>query len=112
VQKIAFLASAALFCSACMPEPMGGTSSQKTPEKMIETARSLVSERLKDPDSARFKGEHVSSKRQVCGLFNGKNAFGAYVGFARFVVKDGAVAILETAESSEEFERAWSEHCH
>lgn len=43
----------------------------------IETA---VRDKLKDPESARFKHFDYGSKGTYCGLVNSKNAFGGYVG--------------------------------
>ena len=49
-----------------------------------------VTERLKDPNAAQFKWPAVTYKPSVpggayCGYVNGKNAFGAYVGFTPFI---------------------------
>ncbi|CAI8795731.1 hypothetical protein EMIT0P12_20086 [Pseudomonas sp. IT-P12] len=50
----------------------------------IDRARIAVSERLKDPDSAKFRNERQVADGGVCGEVNGKNGFGAYSGFAPF----------------------------
>ncbi len=47
-----------------------------------------VKERLKDPDSAKFKhSKLVQTKKEgniYCGLVNAKNSFGGYTGFQPF----------------------------
>lgn len=61
--------------------------------EQIHIVKRGVANSLKDPDSARFgdwmlaiegtyKGTNVLF---VCGLVNGRNSFGGYVGFHRFV---------------------------
>lgn len=50
----------------------------------IDRARTAVADRLKDPDSAKFRNERQVSDGGVCGEVNGKNGFGAYSGFAPF----------------------------
>lgn len=55
-------------------------------------AKKLVADQLRDPSSAQFRNvfRHDGT---VCGQVNGKNGFGAYVGFRRFYVYEDAVAI-------------------
>ena len=51
-----------------------------------------VAEELKDPDSAKFKWVKAnilwgSDLSVYCGLLNGKNSYGAYIGYRPFYVK-------------------------
>ena len=55
-----------------------------------------VAAQLRDPESAQFRNLH-GEKTATCGEVNGKNAFGAYVGFRRFVHSDGST-IFESEE--------------
>jgi hypothetical protein len=56
-------------------------------------AQEVVRQRLKDPDSARFRDVRIvdhstkagSSIRVACGLVNGKNSYGAYSGYSHFI---------------------------
>ena len=48
----------------------------------------LVRARLKDPDSARFQNIRNVGRGEICGEVNAKNAFGGYVGFQHFWLKD------------------------
>lgn len=47
-----------------------------------------VADRLRDPEAARFRNvqgvTYGSDHRAICGEFNGKNAYGGYIGFAPF----------------------------
>ncbi|WP_170929967.1 MULTISPECIES: SPOR domain-containing protein [unclassified Pseudomonas] len=51
----------------------------------IERARTAVAQRLKDPDSAKFRNERPAPAGGICGEVNGKNALGAYSGFSPFL---------------------------
>lgn len=65
---------------AQMPQPL-------TPEQQA-AVEDGIREKLKDPDSARFKGAikvpHEGDSFLVCGFVNSKNSFGGYVGFTPF----------------------------
>lgn len=85
----------------------------------IESAKRAVREQMKDPESARFKSvfeRAVRDTHAVCGQFNGKNAFGGYVGYRRFVVwttrpfKDPLVS-LEGVDEPAAFEVFWKIKC-
>lgn len=53
-------------------------------------AKKLVAQGLRDPSSAQFR-DVGKSDQAVCGEVNGKNAFGAYVGFRHFIVEADSV---------------------
>lgn len=55
-------------------------------------AKAVVSASLRDPSSAEFRNI-IAGANATCGEVNGKNAFGAYVGFKPFVYADGIVRI-------------------
>jgi len=67
-----------------------------------------VRERLKDPDSAKFREVHYNRNNGVaCGLVNAKNSMGGYVGDRRFIVRAGGYVELEPdAPSSYESDSA------
>lgn len=65
----------------------------KDAEKKIAAAHEKVAAELRDPSSAQFRGSKVDFSGGVCGQVNGKNAFGAYVGFRWFYAKDSEVMI-------------------
>ncbi|EEI0869499.1 hypothetical protein HZ504_003222 [Salmonella enterica] len=51
----------------------------------ISVAQNKVKRLLKDPSSASFSGEYVSSSGAVCGNVNAKNSFGGYAGNQRYI---------------------------
>ena len=51
----------------------------------LPKAREPLRAITKDPDSAQFKAEHLTSSGWHCGEMNAKNEYGAYVGFKRFI---------------------------
>ncbi|WP_454917307.1 hypothetical protein [Xanthobacter sediminis] len=64
----------------------------------FEIAKTVVSERLKDPESARFADLSLSPDGKiVCGKVNAKNAFSGYVGPQRFryFIEDRKAVIVD-----------------
>jgi hypothetical protein len=62
----------------------------------------LITARLKDPESARFKDDKYFANDNACGLVNSKNSFGGYVGFLPWNVIAGQAVIDELS---------WKEGC-
>lgn len=69
------------------------TVAAKAAEKRIAWAQEKAAAELLDPSSAQFRGSKVDFSGNVCGQINGKNTFGAYVGFRWFYVQDSGVTI-------------------
>lgn len=60
----------------------------------ITAAEEAVRSRMKDPGSVQFKTIKVAKTGAVCGDFNAKNSYGAYVGFNMFAyTKEGELLI-------------------
>jgi hypothetical protein len=78
---------------------------------------------LKDPESARFRSTTLHANDQnsalpwmaVCGEVNAKNSFGGYVGFRRFVAKQGGLDTIEIepadGRGGAAFRAAWDTYC-
>lgn len=62
-------------------------------EKIVMAAQAKVAAELFDPSSAQFRNTRVDYGENVCGQVNGKNRFGAYVGFRWFKVSSSEVVI-------------------
>lgn len=86
---------AALLLSSCQWVP-------GTKDNDLEKGRRAAAAQLRDPGSAQFRNvvavDHKPGSemvRAVCGEINGKNAHGAYAGFAAFVAnpQNGEVAM-------------------
>lgn len=69
-----------------------------------QEARDAVAAQLKDPGSAQFRNVKVTDKG-ACGEVNGKNLFGAYVGFREFVYRkeNGRVEIFDPEDPDGKF---------
>jgi hypothetical protein len=82
-------------------------------------AQSRLLPLLKDSDSAKFGRTFVGSDKgdpmpqALCGWVNAKNAFGAYVGFRRFIVPwdEKALPLIDDDEGSLVFNEAWLANC-
>lgn len=72
-------------------------------------ARSLIREKSKDADSLKFRNEFTAQPGVHCGEVSGKNSFGAYAGFVRFIAQ-GDTLLMDDATSSR-FSDAWREFC-
>ena len=51
----------------------------------VAPLRAHVVQQLRGPDSVQFRAEKLARAGWLCGELNGKNAYGAYTGFKRFV---------------------------
>lgn len=84
-------------CEAAPVERIAGQP-RALPASDLRLAQDAITYNFRDPGAAQFRGlsGYVLSTgdRVVCGEVNGKNAFGAYVGFQPFYVRlsGGAVA--------------------
>lgn len=63
--------------------------------KLIAQKRAYVVQQLRDPATVQFKDEHLTKQGWLCGELNGKNAYGAYVGFKRFISRADEDAWIE-----------------
>jgi hypothetical protein len=61
-----------------------------------DDVRSAVSKQLIDPDAAHFRDikRGLGKGDVICGYVNGKNSYGAYVGFRSFVFVDHKRVII------------------
>lgn len=85
MKRLFLVAFAVLFIAGCKPSD----------SQLIKIGQDKLAENLKDPASAQFKGMffHPDSSQSgsnasgyVCGELNGKNSYGAYVGYERVYI--------------------------
>lgn len=79
----------------------------------IDRGKDAIIEKLKDPDSAKFRNVRFYSGGGVpvvCGQVNAKNAFGGYTGFERFIAAGPQLAYLES-EISDGIAPVWNKMC-
>lgn len=82
-----------------------------TPPKFdpIALAQERVKDVLKDPNSAKFKGDFTGKDGAVCGYVNSKNSYGGYVGYVRYVATAEHVVMDE--DESWKMDARWFEVC-
>ena len=64
--------------------------------RLVRAAKALVAGQMKDPGAAQFRDVYVRrayTRDTVCGQVNGKNNYGAYVGFVHFIAKPAAGSV-------------------
>lgn len=72
----------------------GCNAANQRQEKLIEAAKASVSAQLLDPTSPLFSEVTANAAgTNVCGLVNGKNRLGAYVGSKRFMYSAGQATL-------------------
>lgn len=70
----------------------------------VSKAKATVTNRFKDPDSAKFRNLFISDKgvTTLCGEVNAKNSYGAYVGFRRFY-SNGSTELTDVENPRDNF---------
>lgn len=110
---VALLIFASIFASS-NPEDDKAEIKRRLEGNIIADAMTLVRFKLKDPDSAKFSSVKINWITKelafVCGEVNGKNSFGGFVGFQRFI-SAGVADITFIDDQSAEFETAWKNYC-
>jgi hypothetical protein len=78
--------------------------------EQVKQIQSGVLASLKDPDSAKFSGPMVATKKSnddihACGLVNAKNSYGGYVGDSPYIatLRDGKVIDTATKGGDDAF---------
>lgn len=76
--------------------------------KLLARTKEAMTGYLRDPSSGQYRLLRPGRAGGICGEVNGKNAYGAYVGFKRFVItKDNLVA----AAGDSSYSYYYLEHC-
>lgn len=71
-------------------------------------ARKITAAILHDPDSAQFRNLRAIQDDIVCGEVNGKNLFGAYAGYQKFIYSNGRALIYEEVTVSDVDRLTWN----
>ncbi|WP_461344569.1 hypothetical protein [Brevundimonas sp. GN22] len=108
MKKSILLAVVGLSLAAC--HMIDGTN-----QNLIKEAKKDVASVMHDPSAAEFRNLRVvktGSMSVVCGEVNGKNRYGAYVGFTRFMSSPKNLApLIEDLNSDNGFAQAYSMGC-
>ncbi len=76
-------------CVACFFGPVVPSYAQSADQSAIQQVRKLLTDNMRDPESAQFRHERVMRQGQdiwVCGEVNGKNGYGGYTGYTGYVI--------------------------
>lgn len=71
--------------SAAISKPLGEPRSLTPEEKSVIV--SALDKELKDPDAAKYKWFKYNGYHHYCGMINGKNAYGGYIGYTHYLVE-------------------------
>lgn len=79
----------------------------------VAKAKANITSGFKDPNGVQWRNLFIGSDRPaLCGELNGKNAYGAYTGFKRFVsTPDPAQQTIDNEEFAAVFEFMWKVYC-
>lgn len=98
--------------------PILETSKELSSEDIFgyqEAAKLIVSERLRDPDSAIFSDITVYPEQEdrpviICGYVNSRNGFGGMTGPQRFIA--GGTVMLEEQFTKKQMSIGWNRFCN
>ena len=79
-------------------------------EQIKLAGMAYVTDQLRDPDSARFRNVEYREPF-LCGEVNGKNGFGGYSGFERFITASKEATFIESSLGPGEMDAAWQKYC-
>jgi hypothetical protein len=97
---------------APVPAQSPAPSSQYT--DFIAKAKANITSSMRDPSSVQWKGLFISKSgaQSLCGEINGKNAYGAYVGFRRFyATTEKLLSEIESEKDGFVFNKMWPKLC-
>lgn len=83
-------------------------------QEFVRYAKEALTRSFKDPGAVQFRGLFLSGKAMpvLCGEVNGKNSYGAFVGYRRFYSTGKALLTeVEPARDTYVFERMWPSMC-
>lgn len=105
--------SVALALLACATA-CGKTAAQKQQEEaatLTVLGEKYVREKIRDPGSAQFRNQFIGKGGAPCGEVNAKDAFGAYIGFQRYISVARELTLLAQDVAPADFEESWRELC-
>jgi hypothetical protein len=70
-----------------------------------------VREKVREPASAQFRNQFIGKQGAPCGEVNAKDAFGAYIGYQRYISVARDLTMLAQDEPPAEFEASWAQLC-
>lgn len=91
----------------------GKTAAQQQRDDVALTllGEKYVKEKVLDPSSAQFRNQFIGKHGAPCGEVNAKDAFGAYIGFQRYISVARDLTLLAQDVPPAEFEASWTRLC-
>lgn len=111
MKKVSFALIAAVAVFLFAQTPFEKASSQE--RRWILKGQESIKEKLKDPESAKFKDVFFSDLGGVpvtCGQVNSKNSFNGYTGFQKFI-SAGSPSRSFLEEEVSDFYKMWDQYC-
>ena len=109
--RFAALAAALTITSAAHGQPAAETDLRA----YGKAAHALLVKDFLDPEGARLRNAFVSqwspAAVALCGEVNGKNAYGAFIGYRRFIVVSRTAPDIEDPTLRNSFEGRWGTFC-
>jgi len=92
----------------------GKSAEQKQREDMAllnSQGEKYVREKVLEPAHAQFRNQFIGKGGAPCGEVNAKDAFGAYIGFQRYISVARDLTLLAQDVTPDEFETQWQQLC-
>lgn len=92
----------------------GKSAAQKKQEDdaaLISLGEKYVKEKVLSPATAQFRNQFIGKQGSPCGEVNAKDAFGAYIGFQRYIAVARDLTMLAQDVAPAEFEASWAQIC-
>jgi hypothetical protein len=92
----------------------GKSEDQKRREEAATLTRlgeKYVREKVLEPASAQFRNQFIGKQGAPCGEVNAKDAFGAYIGYQRYISVARDLTLLAQDVAPAEFEASWAQLC-
>ncbi|WP_432383409.1 hypothetical protein [Duganella sp. P38] len=92
----------------------GKSAEQKQREDMAllsSQGEKYVREKILEPSQAQFRNQFIGKGGAPCGEVNAKDAFGAYIGFQRYISVARELTLLAQDVSPAEFDAQWQQLC-
>lgn len=99
----------ALLLAAC-----GKTAEQKQREEaatLTSLGEKYVKEKILEPGQAQFRNQFIGKGGAPCGEVNAKDAFGAYIGYQRYISVARDLTLLAQDVPPAQFEQQWRQLC-
>lgn len=99
---------------ACVLVACDKSAAQKQQEaaaKLTSLGEKYVKEKIMEPSSAQFRNQFIGKQGAPCGEVNAKDAFGAYIGFQRYIAVARDLTVLAQDVAPADFEASWRQLC-